>query len=61
MKVSSGLVLGMLLVMGMTLFASGCVVTPRGPYAEGYYDNEHHRWWHENGWVDCGPQDNHCR
>jgi hypothetical protein len=51
----------MLLGMGMMLFESGCVLTPHAPYAEGYYDHEHNRWWHGNGWADCGPGDSHCR
>lgn len=61
MKISRWLVSGMLLGMGMMLFESGCVLTPHAPYAEGYYDHEHNRWWHGNGWADCGPGDSHCR
>lgn len=29
-------------------------------YKEGYYDREHHRWWHENAWRDCEENDIHC-
>jgi hypothetical protein len=36
---------------------SGCIVVPR----EGYYDHEHHRWWHERAWHDCGDRDERCR
>jgi hypothetical protein len=47
------------LMMGLMLFASGCVgvVEPR----EGYWDRDHHRWYHEHAWVACGPADEHCR
>jgi hypothetical protein len=41
----------------LSMFLSGCIVTPR----EGYYDRDHHRWWHEHAWVACGPADDHCR
>lgn len=66
MKVSLSL-LAACLVMSL----SGCVVHDRdvvhdtGPgynqgYKEGYYDSEHHRWWHEHAWVDCSDADVHC-
>ncbi len=29
-------------------------------YREGYYDREHHRWWHDNAWRDCVEHDEHC-
>jgi len=42
--------------------AAGCVIAPReGPYHEGYYDRDHHRYYHENGWHECGDRDEHCR
>ena len=44
------------LLFGMSLLASGCVVEPR----EGYYDREHHRWYHEHVWRDCVDRDAHC-
>jgi hypothetical protein len=34
----------------------GCFVGPR----EGYYDGDHHRYWHENGWHDCGDRSEYC-
>jgi hypothetical protein len=49
-----------LLMLGLMLFAQGCVgvVEPR----EGYLDRDHHRWYHEHAWVACGgPEDAHCR
>lgn len=50
---------------------SGCVVRDREVvhhddpgyeqgYKEGYYDREHHRWWHDNAWHDCDVDDVHC-
>jgi hypothetical protein len=45
-----------LVLLASTLLASGCVVEPR----EGYYDRDHHRWYHEHGWRDCGEHDEHC-
>jgi hypothetical protein len=39
------------------LLSSGCVVAePR----EGYYDHDHHRWYHEHTWHECGDHDEHC-
>jgi hypothetical protein len=49
-------------MLASTLMASGCVfehdreVEPR----EGYYDREHHRWYHEHAWVVCDDRDTHC-
>lgn len=49
---------GFLLGLIVMAFASGCVVaTPH----EGYYDRDHHRWYHQGGWVDCHDGDEHCR
>ena len=46
-----------LLLVGVTLIAPGCVVAqPR----EGYYDRDHHRWYHEHGWVVCNGADERC-
>jgi hypothetical protein len=46
-----------LLLVGVTLIAPGCVVAePR----EGYYDRDHHRWYHEHSWVVCNGADEHC-
>ena len=48
---------------------SGCVIRDHetvhdGGYAqgykEGYYDRDHNRYWHENGWHDCEANDSHC-
>jgi len=45
-----------LLLVGFVLLASGCAHEP----GEGYYDRDHHRWWHEHQWRDCGERDEHC-
>jgi hypothetical protein len=34
----------------------GCIAGPR----EGYYDGDHHRYYHENSWHDCTDRDEHC-
>jgi hypothetical protein len=44
------------LLLGLMMFVPGCVVEPR----EGYYDHEHHRWYHEHGWHECTEHDEHC-
>jgi hypothetical protein len=56
----------MSLVLSAPFFLlSGCVVDREHtvekpvPY-EGYYDREHHRWYHENAWVVCDDRDPHC-
>ena len=51
----AGIVLGL---YALTCLVSGCVVTER---REGYWDRDHHRYWHEHNWVACGPDDWHCR
>ena len=45
-------------LLGVMIFnLSGCVVAePR----EGYYDHDHHRWYHEHSWRACGERDEHC-
>ena len=48
--------IGSCLLGFMLSLVSGCVVEPR----EGYYDHEHHRWYHEHAWVACDERDVHC-
>jgi hypothetical protein len=44
-------------LLGLVLTSTACVVaTPR----EGYYDRDHHRYWHEHAWVACEEHDGHC-
>jgi hypothetical protein len=45
------------ILLGLALFSAGCVVAPN----EGYYDRDHHRYWHEHAWVACRDADEHCR
>jgi hypothetical protein len=59
MKKTQSLVQGAIL-LGLIAMSSACVVAGPG-YHEGYYDHEHHRYWHENGWHECGDRDEHCR
>jgi hypothetical protein len=50
------------IMLGLISLSTGCVVAePRGAYHEGYYDRDHNRYYHENGWRDCGERDEHCR
>jgi hypothetical protein len=49
--------LTILALLGLTVVVPGCVVEPR----EGFYDRDHHRWYHEHGWRECGDRDEHCR
>jgi len=49
-------------MLGLIALSSACVVAgPRDGYHEGYYDRDHHRYYHEHGWRDCGDHDEHCR
>jgi hypothetical protein len=49
------------MVLGSTFLAAGCVVVPADEPHEGYYDREHHRWWHEHEWRECREEEEHCR
>jgi hypothetical protein len=59
-----GVLSGLSMVFG-SFTLSGCVVDREHtverpvPY-EGYYDRDHHRWYHENAWVMCDDRDSHC-
>jgi hypothetical protein len=57
MKNIRDVVTGVLLT-GLVALASGCVVAePR----EGYFDRDHHRYYHEHGWHECGEHNESCR
>jgi hypothetical protein len=56
MTVSKALLRALFLMMGFTFLAQGCVVEPR----EGYWDRDHHRWYHDHAWHDCVEHDVHC-
>ena len=44
-------------LLALIMFASACVIAPR----EGYYDRDHHRYWHEHAWHECVENDQFCR
>ena len=45
-------------LFGLIGLVVGCMVGPR----EGYYDSNHHRYYHERSWHDCGEDHNErCR
>jgi len=44
-------------LLGIVGVVSGCVAVP----AEGYYDRDHHRYWHEHAWHDCSEHGEFCR
>jgi hypothetical protein len=44
-------------LLGFIALASACVVAePR----DGYYDHDHHRYYHEHEWHECGDRDGVC-
>lgn len=46
------------LLTGLMSMASACIVAaPR----EGYYDHDHHRYYHEHEWHECVIGDPYCR
>jgi hypothetical protein len=45
------------IVWGLILLFAGCAVEPR----EGFYDRDHHRYYHDHHWHDCVEHDEHCR
>jgi len=53
-----------LLILAPTFMMSGCVVRERETVheqpVEGYYDREHHRYYHGHAWVACDDRDPHC-
>ena len=57
MPISRPLVQTILLLLGLIMMVPGCVVEPR----EGYYDRDHHRYYHEHKWEQCRDEDEHCR
>jgi hypothetical protein len=43
-------------LLALMAVMSACVIAPR----EGYYDRDHHRYYHQNAWHSCGQNDQHC-
>jgi hypothetical protein len=56
---STSLAAGLLVVVAGLM--GGCVIAPHDGYHEGYYDRDHHRYYHENAWHGCAEHDEHCR
>lgn len=44
-------------LLGMIGFVMGCVIEPR----EGYYDQDHHRYYRDHSWHECRDRDDYCR
>jgi hypothetical protein len=57
MSISRPLVQATLILLGLIFLMPGCVAEPR----EGYFDRDHHRWYHNHVWQACGENDEHCR
>jgi len=55
------LLLSMVMALPL-LMLNGCVVRDRTIVepTEGYYDRDHHRWYHEHAWIVCDDRDPHC-
>jgi hypothetical protein len=56
MTITARILMGSCL-LAIVCLAGACNREPR----EGFYDRDHHRWYHEHGWRDCGERDDHCR
>jgi len=49
-------------LISLVVLLAGCVIAPRGGYHEGYYDRQHHRYYHDHDWHQCRDRDDpHCR
>jgi hypothetical protein len=59
-RISMSVLWGLALVLAGSML-SGCVVETPGGYRDGYYDRDHHRYWHEHRWHECHERDEHCR
>ena len=58
---TQGIIRGSIL-LGLIALSSACVIAePRDGYREGYYDRDHHRYYHERAWRECREHDEHCR
>ena len=44
-------------LVGLIGLVLGCVVEPR----EGFYDHDHHRYYHEHAWHECTDGVEFCR
>jgi hypothetical protein len=48
------------LLLGLMAMMSGCLIAPRDGYQEGYYDRDHHRYYHQHAWHDCADRGEYC-
>jgi hypothetical protein len=44
-------------LLGLIGILFGCNGEPR----DGFYDRDHHRYYREHSWHECGDRDEHCR
>ncbi len=44
------------ILIELIVIVCGCVVVPH----EGYYDHDHHRYYHDHAWHECVDRDEHC-
>ncbi|HTV98403.1 MAG TPA: hypothetical protein VME42_20600 [Steroidobacteraceae bacterium] len=42
-------------LLSLIVLAAAC-----GEPHEGFYDREHHRWYHDHQWHECVEHDVHC-
>jgi len=49
-----------LILAAVAAFGAGCVLAPER-YHEGYWDHDHDRYWHNQGWHPCAEGPEHCR
>lgn len=61
------MILSHAVLFGLMALSSGCVVHESSSaareegYREGYYDRDHHRYYHEHAWHECVENDPYCR
>ena len=44
------------IILELIVIVCGCVVVPH----EGYYDRDHHRYYHDHAWHECVDRDERC-
>jgi hypothetical protein len=48
------------LLLCLYVLSSAAITACNGEPHEGFYDREHHRWYHEHRWQECVEHDAHC-
>lgn len=47
---------------GLVMLLAGCVMRVGGVGPrEGFFDRDHHRYYHDHQWHECIERDEHCR